>query len=142
MQEPWDAFELDEIAEPSEEASEQLLLAQSHDAHKGSTGSRTIQFQGSVHGLPVVVSVDSGILASFLADFIAFKLPHLQRSPLQASVKIANGHLMHCKSALLKYQFSLDGHSLEHDLQILHLDSYDLILGMDWLELYSPMHIH
>jgi hypothetical protein len=30
----------------------------------------------------------------------------------------------------------------EHDLRILPLDSYDLILGMDWLELYSPMEVH
>ena len=142
MQELWDAFELDEIEQSPDEPSEQLLLALSHDAHKGLAGSRTIQFQGCVHGIPVVVLVDSGSSASFLAAAIASKLPHLPRSPLQANVKIANGHLMQCTSALLQCQFSLYGHSFQHDLRILPLDSYDLILGMDWLELYSPMHVH
>ncbi|CAD6224880.1 unnamed protein product [Miscanthus lutarioriparius] len=34
------------------------------------------------------------------------------------------------------------GHPFQHDLKILQLDSDDLILGMDWLERYSPMEIH
>ena len=36
----------------------------------------------------------------------------------------------------------MQGHPFQHDLKILQLDSYDLILGMDWLERYSPMEIH
>jgi hypothetical protein len=39
-------------------------------------------------------------------------------------------------------QFSLGPYSFQHDLRVLPLDSYDLILGMDWLELYSPMEVH
>lgn len=61
---------------------------------------------------------------------------------MTANVKIANGQMMRCESAILGCQFTLDGHLFQHDLRILHLDSYDLILGIDWLERYSPMQIH
>lgn len=30
----------------------------------------------------------------------------------------------------------------QHDLRVLPLESYDLILGIDWLELHSPMEVH
>jgi hypothetical protein len=36
----------------------------------------------------------------------------------------------------------LGNHQFQHDLPILPLESYDLILGMDGLELRSPMEVH
>ena len=57
-------------------------------------------------------------------------------------MKIANGQLMGCTSVTRDYQFTLQGHSFAHDLHILQLNSYDLILGMDCLERFSPMEIH
>lgn len=61
---------------------------------------------------------------------------------MKASVKVAYGHLMCCTSVILGCLFSLGDYRFQHDLRILPLESYDLILGMDWLELYSPMEIH
>jgi hypothetical protein len=34
------------------------------------------------------------------------------------------------------------GHTFSTDARVLDLPHYDLILGMDWLETYSPMWIH
>lgn len=143
MQELWDLLALDELPEsPKEEPAEQILLALSRDAQMGSHSVRTIQFQGSIHGEPVVVLVDSGSSSSFLAASVVDQLPHLQTVPATASVKIANGQLLRCSAAVPDCWFIIAGNLFQHDLKILHLDSYDLILGMDWLERYSPMHIH
>lgn len=143
IQELWDLLDLDELPEsPAESQTEQVLLALSHDAQRGSQGIKTIQFNGVVHGRLVVVLVDSGSSSSFLAASVADQLPHLQTTPVTAIVKTANGQLLHCSNAILGCQFTIAGHQFSHDLKILHLDSYDLILGMDWLEKYSPMHIH
>lgn len=71
MQELRDLLALDEFQEsPEEEQAEQILLALSHDAQMGSHSVRTIQFQGTVYGKPVVVLVDSGSSSSFLAASI------------------------------------------------------------------------
>jgi hypothetical protein len=142
MQEVWDLFQLEELPEPTEEPVEQLNLAISHDAHMGSQGPRTIQFQGSIQGQSIVVLIDSGSSASFLAESIASRLPELTRTALTASVKIANGQLLRCSSVIEDCHFALGEYQFKHDLRILQLDSYDLILGIDWLARYSPMQVH
>lgn len=149
MQEVWDLFQLEEIHASTEdvhdspvEQSEQLFLALSSYALRGARGRQTIQLHGEVQGHPVTVLIDSGSSASFLAASIAEQLPQLQRTPLTASVKVANGHLIECTEAVMGYCFSLWEYQFQQDLHILSLESYDLILGMDWLELYSPMEVH
>jgi len=121
---------------------EHLFLALSSDALRGTRGRQTIQFHGTVQGLPVTVLIDFGSLASFLATSVAEQLPQLLRTPLTASVKVANGYLLQCTEAILGCCFSLGDYQFLHDLRILSLESYDLILDIDWLELYSPMEVH
>lgn len=142
MQEVWDLLAIDDSSELPDESSEQLLLALSHEARVGSQGPRTIQFHGEIQGHKIVVLVDSGSSASFLAASLAAQFPQLQQTPFSAAVRIANGHILQCSSAILGCQFTLGSYHFQHDLRILQLDSYDLILGMDWLELYSPMQVH
>jgi hypothetical protein len=36
----------------------------------------------------------------------------------------------------------VQGHEFQSDLKILELHNFDMIIGMEWLERYSPMHIH
>jgi hypothetical protein len=43
---------------------------------------------------------------------------------------------MHAKAKLLQ------GYSFHSDLRVLKLKSFDMIIGMDWLEQFSPMQIH
>lgn len=95
-----------------------------------------------MHGQAVVILVDSGSSSSFLVASVATKLPSLLQVPLSATVKIANGQLLRCTSAIVGCTFSLGDYSFQHDLRILPLDFYDIILGMDWLESYSPMQVH
>jgi hypothetical protein len=37
--------------------------------------------------------------------------------------------------------WSIDQYQFKHDLKILPLGSYDIILSMDWLQLFSPMKV-
>ena len=103
MQEVWDFFNIEPASKDTDESDEQLLLALSHDARMGSHGQRTIRFHGTVHGLSVVVLIDSGSSSSFLAASIADQLPQLAQVPVKASVKIANGQILSCTSAILDY---------------------------------------
>lgn len=142
MQELWDTLAFDDsTASPDKQPAEQILLALSYDAQTGSHSTNTIQFTGAIQGKPIVVLVDSGSSSSFLAASIADQLIHLPRISITASVKIANGNLLRCTAMLPSCKFVIMGHQFKHDLKILPLDSYDLILGMDWLEQYSPMNI-
>jgi hypothetical protein len=37
------------------------------------------------------------------------------------------------------FEWWILGHTFQVDARVLDIAAYDLILGMDWLELYSPM---
>lgn len=111
MQEVLEFFHMEPMPEDIDEADEQVCLALSHDAAMGSSGQRTIRFHGTISGIPVVVLIDLGSSSSFLASSIADQLPQLARAPVKASVKIANGQVLQCTSAILDYQFSLQDHN-------------------------------
>jgi hypothetical protein len=43
---------------------------------------------------------------------------------------------------LLQASWSVQGYEFHTDLKVLILQNFDMILGMDWLELHSPMKVH
>jgi hypothetical protein len=98
-------FQLEDVLEQPEEPTKQLNLAISHDAHMGSQGPHTIQFQGTVHGQSVVVLIDSGSSTSFLANSVGNCLPQLPRTAMFVAVKIANGQILRCSSVIVDVSF-------------------------------------
>ncbi len=54
---------------------------------------------------------------------------------------MANGQMLSCETELANVSWSVQGHHFCSALKVLPLQSYDMILGMDWLERYSPMDI-
>jgi hypothetical protein len=117
-------------------------MALSKDAASGSVGPRTMKFQGDIQGHRVTILIDSGSSHSFISQTLAAQLPALL--PLQSSVRVqvANGGIMHCEAHLPQGQWFVQGYQFTSDLKVLSLNSYELIIGMDWLEEFSPMQVH
>jgi hypothetical protein len=57
------------------------------------------------------------------------------------SVRVANGNIINCTSHLSNAVWSIQNIQFQSDFKIIPLPNYDLILGMDWLIQYSPMHV-
>lgn len=57
------------------------------------------------------------------------------------TVRVANGEGMHCTAAVSQAVWTMQGCEFVQDLKVLPLQFYDLILGMDWLESFSPMKV-
>ena len=138
VQELWELFQLEDEATEyhvtSPDAAEELFLAISKAAIHGADAPRTVKFSGSIQHIPVTLLVDSGSSSSFLSTQLAAKLSglcHLQR-PI--SVQVAGGGMLSCDSFLPQ--------ALHSDLKVLPLTAYDMIIGMDWLEKFSPMTVH
>jgi hypothetical protein len=55
---------------------------------------------------------------------------------------VANGGLLSCDKMIPHAVWSIQGCEFSQDLRVLPLPKFDLILGMDWLEFYSPMEVH
>lgn len=57
-------------------------------------------------------------------------------------VKVANGQVLSCTHELQNCEVIIQRQCFSMDLKILPLQYYDMILGMNWLEIYNPMKVH
>ena len=64
--------------------------------------------------------------------------------PLQqpVSVQVAGGGTLSCDSFLHQALWFIRDLAFHSDLKVLPLTAYDMIIGMDWLEKFSPMTFH
>ncbi|CAD6338445.1 unnamed protein product [Miscanthus lutarioriparius] len=57
-------------------------------------------------------------------------------------VQVANGQALSCTQFIHSAVWSVQGLQFKSDIKVLLLSSYDMILGLDWLESHSPMQVH
>lgn len=122
-------------------AQEQVFMLLSDAAVTGSASPRTMQLKGSLSGQDILILVDSGSSHSFLSSSFAADMPSLQKLPSPMTVRMADGGSIVCSAELQCAERSVQGHSFHSTLRILQLGSYDMIVGMDWLEAFSPMKV-
>jgi hypothetical protein len=88
------------------------------------------------------VSLDFGSSNSFLSESVSVSLQGVSQTASVIKVKVANGTMLSSSTKLLGAEWQVQGFSFCSDLKILPLQSFDMILGMDWLEAFSLMKIH
>ncbi|CAN6249028.1 unnamed protein product [Urochloa humidicola] len=145
MQEVWELFNVEDLEVPmvtAGESEEQLFLAISHEAVNGGQAKRSMQLQGKMKELDIQILIDSGSTNSFVSQRVVDQIGELQCVGTHVQVKVANGGVMQCSSLVPAAEWSIQGYSFCQELKVLPLQSYDIILGMDWLESFSPMKVH
>lgn len=88
------------------------------------------------------ILLDSGSSHSFLSTAVAAQLPGVTDLHKSVSVQFADGTFLHCSSEIVAAEWSVQGYSVHYHLKVLPIGAFDLIVGMDWLEAFSPMKIH
>jgi hypothetical protein len=144
VQELLELFNLEAIDElsVSSDHQEQLFLALSKEASSGVEGPRTMKLQGSVQGKDILILVDSGSSHTFLSTHIAAELSGVQPLQKTVQVQVANGGFLYCTDSIQQAQWSVQDYKFSTDMKIIELQHFDMILGMDWLEQFSPMKVH
>lgn len=127
---------------PTHQPSEQLFMVLSAAAVSPQDYPRTLQLHGSIGWLSVVILVDSGSSHSFLDSSVARLLPGVSQLPTSVQVQVADGSKLQCTQEIQSAECSVQGYSFHSTLKVVPLGSYDMIIGMDWLEAFSPMKIH
>jgi hypothetical protein len=117
-------------------------MALSAHAVNGNDSPRTIRIVGNLYGHQPLTLIDSGSSSNFISEQMATAFPNW--SPLQkpVQVRVANGASIHCTHELKQQQIYIQGHSFLLDLKILPQKCYDVIIGMDCLEMHNPMKVH
>jgi hypothetical protein len=85
--------------------------------------------------------LDSGSSSSFISQELVTRLSLVPVTCSALSIKVANGVIMQFSSFVPTVVWSIDQYQFKHDLKILPPGSYDIILGIDWLQLFSPMKV-
>jgi len=86
--------------------------------------------------------IDSGSSASFLSTSVAQWLSAVSLLPAPTQVQVTGGGIIQSPEILNDIQWTFDQYSFRSNFRLLPLTAYDVIIGMDWLEAHSPMHVH
>ena len=103
---------------------------------------RTLQFQGMLQGKSINILLDSGSTNSFLDTNLAASFQGVQQLSVPTSVKIADGGSVPCTAQIPYAEWSIQGYVFHSTLKLIPIGTYDMILGMDWLQAFSPMKVH
>jgi hypothetical protein len=126
----------------SEAADAQLFLALSKVAFGSVESGRAICFVRSIQSHAVSVLIDSSSSASFISASLSAKLVDVTEMLVPSTVRVAGGGLLQSSKLLVQVPWTIEQVIFVSDFRVLLLTSYDLIVGMDWLEQFSPMQIH
>lgn len=103
-------------------------------AVSGTTSKRSMRLQGQVGKYTTLILIDSGSSSNFISQALADKLQFPTQDMPPARVTVAGGGQLTCNKCIPSLTWYTQGHKFTTDLKILPLSSYDIILGMDWLE--------
>lgn len=95
-----------------------------------------------MHCQEVLILVDSGSSASFVGSHLLGLIPGVEKLQQTVKVQVADGGQLQCQYVIPDCEWLCQGKTFAVDLKVLPLSGYDIVLGMDWLEQYSPMTVH
>jgi hypothetical protein len=104
--------------------------------------THTLKFEGFIQDHPVLILLYSGSSHSFLNEKFQSLLPNIQLVSTSMQVRVASGAVLRCQHKIQQLQWHLQGCAFHTDVTLLPLPCYDMILGMDWLQSFSPRRVH
>ena len=107
----------------------------------GSIAPKTMQLRVTVQGRNMLFLIDSGSSACFLDQKQATQLQG-GIPARKTSVKVAGGALLSSSLSFPALEWVAQGHQFADCFRVLALESYDGIVGLDWLVKHSPMTTH
>jgi hypothetical protein len=86
--------------------------------------------------------LDSGSSNTFISGVLAAQLSGVSPLSRTLSVQVADGAVVACTQQFKAAEWEVQGYKLCSDFTVLPLLHFDVILGYDWLECFSPMKVH
>ena len=136
------ADELLDSLDQEDQHSDTELMHVSLQELAGTEHSNTLRLRALTQNQVLIILIDSGSSHSFLDQSMVHRLS-CTTSPIPAQrVKMANGEFLQCQEEVQHFSWWVQGQTFTHDMKILQLGGYDMILGMDWLEKCGEMKCH
>jgi hypothetical protein len=145
LQEIWDLINdhNTDVSDATEgNVNEQIFLALSEAAVSGEEAPRTLKIRCAIQNIQILVLIDTCSFHSFISEHVATQLQGVTKVVRPARVQVANGTIIHSSEELLQVEWSLQGFLFCSHLKVIPLHSFDMVVGMEWLERFSPKQIH
>lgn len=107
----------------------------------GSDKGCTLKFQGVLLNHSVLILLDSGSSHTFVSNHLRDKHQPTHVVPISVSVRVANGEVLLCEEKWLQVPWQIQGCTFLSDILFLPLRGCDMVVGMDWLQTFSPMRV-
>jgi hypothetical protein len=132
----------DETTPAPEPSPQQLMLLSAAALTPAVAAPRTMQLRVEIQGQLLLFLMDSGSSTCFIDHDKATLLVGRAPLPAPTRVQIAGGALLQSTEYFLELTWTVGDHSFTDCFRILSLNSYDGIIGHDWLAKHSPMITH
>jgi hypothetical protein len=134
---------LDEPSQPEQPVVQEAACCMlSAHALAGTESPNALRLPARAADKAMLLLVDSGSSHSFInAQFVSNIHAATVAIP-SVPVKLANGQYVSCDQMVTNMEWVSQGQTFHTDLRVLELGSYDAVLGMDWLDSFSPMSCH
>jgi hypothetical protein len=147
VEEMWDFMSGTSIAEQvnadSEEDfdSDELCVLSVNVEHGIDDHTKTMRMLGNVYGKDVVILIDFDSTYIFISESLSSRWRDWSTLDNHMQVQVANGQILKCTHQIVACPVWISGYAFQLPLKVLPLQCYDIILGMDWIEQHSPMHV-
>uniref|UniRef100_A0ACD5XYT6 Uncharacterized protein n=1 Tax=Avena sativa TaxID=4498 RepID=A0ACD5XYT6_AVESA len=132
---------LELLNEPESDTGTVQCCHLSLQAVSGGEANDTIHLRAQVGNQVMITLIDSGSSHSFINTEFARLANYSITATTTTQVKMANGSLVCCDKQVCALPWSTQGYTFHTDMRVLELGGYAAVLGMDWLQSYSPMTI-
>ena len=90
---------------------------------------------------PATTLIDSGSTATFVSPNIANKIQCNLSPTRKRKIVVANGGVLWTEFMAKQCSYTIQGTQFTSDFRVLQLQSYDVILGADWMKAHSPVEL-
>jgi hypothetical protein len=110
------------------------------DGRQADHQSSVVEIEGKINNSQISVLIDPGATLSYITPEVveSNKLKKLKHAKSWL-VQLATGTKRKVVEFISDLEFSLDGQNIRTNLNILPLGTYDMIIGMDWLEQHKAV---
>jgi len=110
------------------------------DNQQANHQSSVVEIEGKINNTLIYVLIDPGAMLSYITPGVV-ESNKLKRTKHAKSwlVQLAAGTKRKVVDFISNFEFNLDGQNIKTNLNILSLGSYDMIIGMDWLEKHKAV---
>ncbi|GAU22407.1 hypothetical protein TSUD_122930 [Trifolium subterraneum] len=123
------AVEVDE--EEEEGVGEMSILNLHHIAHET---HHTMKFQGTIHGVEVLVLIDSGATHNFISQKLVHQMDWGVDTTPHLNVKLGNGFQIATQGVCKELEVCIGDFKIKPKLHLFELGGIDVVLGIDWLK--------